>query len=186
MQKMSPEIIHNLNMLIGLGAILTLQIPAILAIVLLVSKTKESKYLSFLKKYFIQIGFLVSLSGLLVSGFYSEVLDYAPCFHCWVQRVFLFPQVFLYGVAWLRKDRNVFWYSLPLTLAGITDSLYLCYKYYLNPNSAPCDATGVSCVQQLVSEFGGYITIPSLALSGFVALLTLLAVVYFYKKNENI
>jgi len=48
----------------------------------------------------------------------------------------------------------------------------------------PCDATGVSCYQRLVSEFGGYISIPMMALTAFFGLLTLLMVVHFYKKED--
>jgi disulfide bond formation protein DsbB len=180
---MNLETVHYANILFGAG-IIVLQVFALVAIFLLVFGSKENKYLSFIKKYFIEIGFLVSLSTLLVSIFYSEIVGYLPCKHCWIQRIFMFPQTFLFGVAWLRKDRNVLWYSLPLLLAGLLDAFYLTYIYYFNPNSAPCDASGVSCVQSLVSEFGGYITIPTLALSGFLILLTLLAVAHFYKKSE--
>ncbi len=183
---MNPETVHYLNMFLGLGVIL-LQVLTVVALSLLCYSHfsgKENKYLSFIKDNFIQIGFFLTFSALAVSLFYSEVLNYAPCFHCWVQRIFIFPQAFLFAVAWLKKDRSVFWYSVPLTLVGLADALFLNYKYYFNPDSAPCDASGVSCVQQLVSEFGGYISIPMLALSGFVALLVVLAVAHFYKKEN--
>ena len=92
--------------------------------------------------------------------------------------------MFLFAVAWFRKDKNVFWYSLPLLLAGILDAIYLNYIYYFNPNSVPCDSSGVSCVQRLVSEFGGYVSIPSLSLASFFVLLTLLLVVHFYHQED--
>lgn len=180
---MSSETVHYFNIFFGTGAII-LQFLTALAIVFLIFRPRENKYLAFIKRNFLEIGFLISFSAILVSTFYSEVVNYLPCFHCWVQRIFIFPQAFIFGVAWLRKDRNVFWYSLPLTLAGLSNALFLNYKYYFNPDSAPCDASGVSCVQHLVSVFGGYISIPSLSLTGFVALLTLLLVVYFYKKEN--
>ena len=171
-------------MFVGLGAMLLLAL-SLVALGLLLFGPKENIYLALIKKYFIEIGFLISLSAVLVSTFYSEVLHYAPCFHCWVQRIFMFPQVLLYGVAWFRRDRNVLWYSLPLLVVGIADSLFLNYKYYINPNSAPCDASGVSCVQNLVSEFGGVVSIPSLALMGFVSFIILLLVVNFYKNDKS-
>ncbi|OGI60255.1 hypothetical protein A2814_02770 [Candidatus Nomurabacteria bacterium RIFCSPHIGHO2_01_FULL_38_19] len=137
-----------------------------------------------MKKYFIQIGFLLSLFGLLVSTFYSEVLNYLPCFHCWIQRIFMFPQTLLFGVAWLRKDKNVLWYSLSLLVFGLIDAIYLIYLYYFNVSSVPCDASGISCTLRYVSEFGGYISIPTMSLTGFTAILALLAVAYFYKKED--
>jgi hypothetical protein len=64
-------------------------------------------------------------------------------------------------------------------------SLYQNFFYYFGENSAlPCDATGVSCYQRLVSEFGGYISIPMLALTGFFSLLTILIVAHFYMKES--
>lgn len=179
---MSPENVHYFNMLVGAGTIL-LQILSVLALALLVLK-KENRYLSFIKENFIQIGFFLSMSALVVSAIYSEVIGYLPCFHCWVQRIFIFPQAFLFGVAWLRKEVSVLWYSAPLLLVGLADALYLNYIYNFAQDSAPCDASGVSCVQHLVSEFGGYISIPMLSLSGFVALLVVLAVAHFYKKDN--
>lgn len=179
---MTAETIHLINVFLGTGAII-LQVLTAIVLILLISNRKENRILDFIKNNFIPIGFFISLSAILVSTFYSEVLNYAPCLHCWIQRVFIFPQAFLFGVAWVRKDRNVFWYSWPLLLVGLVDSLYLIYLYYFNLGNEPCDATGVSCTLHYVSEFNDYISIPTFALTGFVALLTLLLVSYFYKKE---
>ncbi len=181
---MNPDTVHYFNLFLGVGAIV-LQILVVVTILLLFLGLKGNKYLAFIKDNFIVLGFFLSLVPMAFSIFYSEVLNYAPCFHCWIQRIFLFPQTFLFGVAWIKKDRNVFWYSLPLLVAGLIDALYLNFVYYFNPSSAPCDATGVSCVQRLVSEFGGYISIPMLALTGFLSLITVLLVVNFYKEEIN-
>ena len=175
--------VHYLNVFLGLGAI-GLQILIVFTLSLLFFSRGENKFLSFVKQHFIALGFFLSLAPMLFSLFYSEILNYAPCYHCWIQRIFLFPQIFLFGVAWLRKDRNIYFYSLPLLLAGLLDALYLNYLYYFNPNSAPCDASGVSCVQRMVSEFGGYISIPMLALTSFVSLITIVLVAHFYQKED--
>ena len=180
---MNLETAHYINILFGTG-IIVLQVLALLALLLLVGRVKESRYLSFIKNHFIEIGFLISGAIFLVSAFYSEVLNYIPCKHCWIQRIFILPQVFLFAVAWWRKDRNVLWYSLLLLAVGFLDAVYLAYIYYFSSSTVPCDASGVSCVLQLVREFGGYISIPSLSLSGFAILLVLLAVAHFYKKGE--
>lgn len=177
------DFVYYFNISLGVGVII-LQIVSVFTLFLLYFGSKENKYLSFIKNNFIILGFSLSFFSVLFSLFYSEILNYAPCFHCWIQRIFLFPQMFLFGVAWFRKDRNVFWYSLVLLLVGILDALYLNYIYYFNPNSAPCDASGVSCVKRLVSLFGGYISIPMFSLTIFFVLITILLVVYFYKKDE--
>ncbi|MEX2029098.1 MAG: disulfide bond formation protein B [Candidatus Paceibacterota bacterium] len=179
---MNIEMVHYLNIFLGIGAI-GLQIALVVTLLLLFFGPKENKFLGFIKEHFIVLGFWLSIVPMVFSLFYSEILNYVPCYHCWIQRIFMFPQVFLFGVAWIRKDRNVFWYSLPLLVAGTLDALYLNYIYYFKPESAPCDVSGVSCAQRLVSEFGGYISIPMLGLTSFISLLALLAVAYFYQKE---
>ena len=97
----------------------------------------------------------------------------------------MFPLVFMFGVALWDKDRRVIRYALPLLCIGTSISIYHNFNYYFGEVSAvPCDASGVSCYQHLVSEFGGYISIPMMALTAFVTLLTLLAVAHFYGKNK--
>jgi len=179
------DFVHYFNISLGIGTIV-LQIISVFTLFLLFFVSKENRYLSFIKKNFIILAFFFLFFSVLFSLFYSEILNYAPCFHCWIQRIFLFPQMFLFGIAWFRKDKNVFWYSIFLLLVGMLDALYLNYIYYFNPNSAPCDASGVSCVKRLVSEFGGYISIPMFSFTIFFVLMTVLLVVYFYKKDESI
>ena len=97
----------------------------------------------------------------------------------------MFPSFFLFGVALWDKDRKVVRYVAPLMAAGFLISVYQNFFYYFGETSnTPCDASGVSCYQHLVSEFGGYISIPMMALTAFFTLLTLLAVAHFYGKNK--
>src|SRR5690625_6406755 len=41
------------------------------------------------------------------SLFYSEVMGYVPCDLCWIQRIFMYPLVIIYGIAALKKDLYV-------------------------------------------------------------------------------
>lgn len=183
---MNTETVHYLNVFLGLGAIL-LQIFSVLALFLLFFRSKENRknfYLDFIDKHFLPIGFVISVFASLVSLVYSEVINFIPCFLCWWQRVFMFPIFLMFGVALWDKDRKVVRYAFPLLATGAVISVYHNLGYYFAKSSnLPCDASGVSCYQHLVSEFGGYISIPMLALTAFVALLTLLAVAHFYNKE---
>jgi disulfide bond formation protein DsbB len=95
----------------------------------------------------------------------------------------MFPTLFLFATALWDKDRNVIRYASSLLFAGFLVSAYQNFFYYFGQSDLPCDASGVSCYQHLVSEFGGYISIPMLALTAFFALLVLLAVAHFYPKK---
>ncbi len=175
--------LQYVNLFVAVGAVV-LQVVTLLVILLLIFSRRENKILSFIKENFLSIGFLLSLVPLLVSLFYSDVIGFAPCKLCWLQRIALYPSCLLFGLAWWKKDRNISFYIFPLLVFGSLVALYHNFIYYFGEGIAPCDSSGVSCVQRLVSEFGSYISIPSLSLTSFVSLIVLLAVVYFYKKDN--
>jgi disulfide bond formation protein DsbB len=183
---MNPDAIHYLNVLLGLGAIL-LQIFSVIALILLFFRPKETRknfYLDFLNKHFLVLSFFISLFSSIFPLVYSEIIHFLPCVLCWWQRVFMFPTLLLFGTALWDMDRKIIRYAAPLLSVGFLISVYHNFNYYFGESSAlPCDASGVSCYQHIVSEFGGYISIPMMALSAFFALLTLLAVAHFYKKE---
>jgi len=183
---MNPVTIHYLNVFLGLGVI-ALQIFSVIALFLLFFRPKVKSnnfYLDFIDKYFFILAFLIALFSSIFPLIYSEIINFLPCVLCWWQRVFMFPLVFMFGIALWDKDRGVIRYALPLLCAGFLISVYQNFFYYFGGNSnLPCDASGISCYQRLVSEFGGYISIPMMALTAFFALLTLLAVAHFYKKE---
>ena len=181
---MNAENVHYLNMFLGAGAIL-LQIFSVIALVVLFFRPKENKFLGFIDNHYLTLGFLVSLSSSLFSLVYSEIIGFLPCPLCWYQRIFLFPLVFIFGVAIWYKDRKIVKYTLPLLCVGFIISVYQNFFYYFGNGSAlPCGASGVSCYQQLVSEFGGYISIPMLALTSFFSLISIVLVAHFYKKED--
>ena len=186
---MNPVTIHYLNVTLGLGVII-LQILSVVALFLLFFRSKANSknfYLSFIDRHFLPLGFLIAMFSSIFPLVYSEIIHFVPCALCWWQRVFMFPVFFLFTVALWDKDRKVIRYAAPLLSAGFLVSAYQNFFYYFGEtSSAPCDASGVSCYQHLVSEFGGYISIPMMALSAFFALLTLLAVAHFYNKKGAI
>lgn len=182
---MNATTINNLNILLGLGAIF-LQIFSIISLFILLFGPKKNFLLDFINKNFLPIIFLISLLSTLFSLVYSEVIRYAPCYLCWFQRVFIYPLVFLFGIAMWDKDRKVIKYALPLVCAGFLVSIYQNFEYYFGATGSTfCGSSGVSCYQQFVSVFGGYISIPMLALTAFFAILVVILVVHFYNNNNN-
>jgi len=183
---MNAEAIHYLNIFLGTGVIL-LQVCSFVALFLLFFRSKEKLrniYLDFIDKHVLILSFLISLFASVFPLVYSEIIEFLPCYLCWWQRVFMFPTLFLFGTALWDKDRRVIRYAASLLSAGFLISIYQNFFYYFgNASTLPCDATGVSCYQHLVSEFGGYISIPMMALTAFFALLTLLSVAHFYPKQ---
>ena len=182
---MNPENVHYLNMFLGAGAIL-LQIFSVIALVLLFIGPKKNQYLDFIDKHYVKLVFIISLMASLFSLVYSEIIGFLPCYLCWYQRVFTIPLVFISGIAIWVKDRKIVKYTLPMVLIGFVISVYQNFIYYFGADASnlPCDASGVSCYKQYISEFGGYISIPMLALTTFFAIMTILLVAHFYKKED--
>ena len=183
---MNLNTLYYLNVFLGSGAII-LQVLSVVALFLLFFIPKEKNknfYLDFIDKHFLVLSFLISLFASVFPLVYSEVANFLPCYLCWWQRIFMFPLVLMFGVALWDKDRRVVRYAMPLLCVGFLLSAYQNFFYYFGSNSnLPCDPSGVSCYQHLVSVFGGYISIPMLALTAFLSLLTLLSVAHFYKKD---
>ena len=176
--------VHYLNLFLGSGAIV-LQVFSVIALFLLFIGPKKNAFLNFIDKHYLSLGFIISLFASLFSLVYSEIVGFVPCYLCWYQRVFTFPLFLIFGMAIWHKDRKIVKYVLPMLSIGFVISVYQNFIYYFgNTGNLPCDASGVSCYQQLVSEFGGYISIPMLALSSFLALITIVLVAHFYKKED--
>ncbi len=64
------------------------------------------------------LAWVVSLSALLASLYYGEVLDVEPCRLCWYQRIGMFPLALFLGIATYKGDRRPALYSLPLVAFG--------------------------------------------------------------------
>lgn len=177
---------EKFNLLLGFGVIVlqALSLFVLLLFVYSVYTRRQNNILGLISRNYVLLGFLLSFFAVLFSLIYSEILKYAPCYHCWIQRIFLIPQVFLFAVAFIKKKIDVIWYSLPLLVFGLADALYHNYLYYFKTDSIACDASGVSCTQRLVSVFDGYISIPSMSLTIFVALLVLSLVAFYYNKEK--
>lgn len=79
--------------------------------------------MQFLHRYSIFIAWLIALIATLGSLYYSEIKNWQPCTICWYQRLFLFPLVWILGVAAFKHDHGVRIYAAPLAGIGILFAL---------------------------------------------------------------
>lgn len=111
---------------------------------------------------------VVSLIATLGSLYFSEVMKFIPCDLCWFQRIFMYPQVILLGLAAIRKEYGIARYSLTLSVIGGTISLYhyLLQKVsFFQDHAIACGR--IPCTGQYINWLG-FITIPFLALTAFL------------------
>ncbi len=85
---------------------------------LLFRKDKTNPIIQFFSRNGIALAFLVSLFATAISLFYSDVAGFEPCKLCWLQRIFMYPQIFILGLAWFRKDHKIIDYALILAMIG--------------------------------------------------------------------
>jgi len=125
----------------------------------------------------------VSIIAFLGSVTFSEVLKLVPCKLCWIQRIFMFPLVFIIGTGIIFKDQKLPFYVLPLSFSGLAVSFYhvLLYRGILPEAKGFCEA-GISCTTKYV-EFFGFLSIPVMS---FLAFLIISALMVYYHSLRNV
>jgi disulfide bond formation protein DsbB len=126
----------------------------------------------------------IALIATLGSLYFSEVLKFIPCGLCWFQRIFMYPQVILLGLAVIRKEYGIARYSLALSVIGGSISLYhyLIQKVpFFQSHAISCGR--ISCTGQYINWLG-FITIPFLALIAFV-LISVLSMIIIRQEKEG-
>lgn len=119
----------------------------------------------------------VALVSVLGSLYFSEIAGLPPCVLCWWQRILMYPLLAILTVGIIKKDDNVFFYALPLSILGMGTALYhyLLQSGIIPEEAGPCLA-GVSCVDKQI-ELLGFITIPLMAFTAF-AVITASLIIY--------
>ena len=137
---------------------------------------------NYILKYALYIAFIQAWMAVAGSLYFSEILHLPPCLLCWYQRIFMYPLVIILAVGIIRKDRNVSYYALPISLLGAVVALYH-YLLQFTPAAKialSCDAFN-PCTEIQISFFG-FITIPFLSFLAFGVISTMMI---FLLKSKN-
>lgn len=116
---------------------------------------------------------LLSLGSVVGSLVYSDVIGYAPCSLCWLQRICMYPLALIAIVGLKYKDQTARRYILPLVTIGVLIASYHLVLTYMPTANIPCPAGSVSCALRFVNTFG-FVTIPLMSFSFFLGLLGIL------------
>lgn len=173
--EIHPSYAVTLNHFLSLGTLIggVVVVAWTLYLVKIMYQKKGSTFVATLSQYVLQFGFFTTLGGMLLTLYYEYGLQYVPCDLCWYQRVFLYPQVFLFGLAWYKKDKAVLPYTLILSLAGLAVATYHHFLQMGYDLLKPCSSApfAVDCAKPSFIEFG-FVTFPFMAivLFGFLSL----------------
>lgn len=109
------------------------------------------------------------------SLYLSEVAGFDPCRLCWIQRGFMYPLAVVLGIAALAGWQRIRWFAIPWALGGAMVASWhvLIERYPDIEGSTSCDPTNPCSLNWV--PWNGYLTIPTMALSGFLAVVVLLA-----------
>jgi disulfide bond formation protein DsbB len=119
----------------------------------------------------VSLAALVAGAATAGSLIYSEVYLFEPCQLCWYQRIAMYPLTLILAVGWWRSDRNVLAYAIPPALIGAGISVWHLANQWILTGTT-CEV-GPSCSVRYVTEFG-FVTIPFMALGGFIAIIGIL------------
>ncbi len=167
------------NKLLALGTI-GAQGFIVLAIIYVFLPIRKNIISGFFFKNGIKLAFIVALVAASGSLFYSNYAGFVPCILCWYQRIFMYPEVIILGLALIKKDNRIVDYSLALSIIGLAISIYHNYIYFTGLHSNVC-TSAESCTAPYITEFG-YIIIPMMALTAF-ALISLLLISKKYARQ---
>ena len=125
------------------------------------------------------LAWLLAATSTLGALFLSDVMRLAPCSLCWYQRIFMFSLTVVLAVGLFPLDRGVGRYGLPLAGLGWMFAAFhqLLISGVIPKSLEPC-VQGVPCSEVSIRWFG-FVTIPTLSLLAFSAILVLLGAVHF-------
>jgi Disulfide bond formation protein DsbB len=120
--------------------------------------------------YELWAAFLVAAIATGGSLFFSQVVGYVPCELCWFQRICMYPLSILTLFLAFHGDNRAVRYLFPFPVVGACVSIYhLLVENHVVATPTACQV-GAGCTVKWINEFG-FMTIPTLALTGFVLLI---------------
>ena len=132
-------------------------------------------FLKKLSKYALYIAFLQAWVATLGSLYFSEIKGLYPCQLCWYQRILMYPLAIIFAVAIARRDKNVIYYALPLSVIGAFIAIY----HYLIQWTALDEINPISCslindCSQKQVVYLGFATIPFFSAAAFLVITLLM------------
>ena len=137
-------------------------------------RNRQTSPFEFLRGTTLWLAAIVAVTWTLGSLYLSESVGLVPCTLCWYQRIAMYPLSIILLIAAFRRDNGVRLYAGVLAAIGAGIAAYHRFiQAYPQFDTGACSVAGPSCSAPLILEFG-FITIPYMALSGFLLILALL------------
>jgi disulfide bond formation protein DsbB len=120
------------------------------------------------------LAFAVAATATAGSLYLSEVAGFVPCTLCWYQRIAMYPLVIVLGIAAWQGDAGVRRYVVPVAAIGAAIAGYHVALQRLPGLPSGACSLDTPCTLIYIERFG-FVTIPVMALIGFLAILAVVA-----------
>jgi disulfide bond formation protein DsbB len=171
------ETVEFLNFWLAIGTVALLGASVVLLADVFFYRKKY--FGAYITEYGMHAATVLAAGASLLTIIYSDVFGFLPCWLCWWQRVFLYPQVLLLATAYFIKDKSVALYGMVLSIPGLIIALYQHYIQMGGTELVGCPSGGGDCAQRFVFEFG-FVTFPLMAAALFLFLISIY--LYLYKR----
>lgn len=116
------------------------------------------------------LAIIIASIAILGSFLLSTFLGLKICVLCWYQWISLVALTVILYWGLSKRKRNLVYYAMPISLAGIAISFYhsLLQWGFISDQLSIC-LSGISCADQQLSLFG-FITLPFISLLVFIAI----------------
>jgi Disulfide bond formation protein DsbB len=174
---MSVEAVETFYGILALAAMIAIAGLVVLRLVALVSTSGHDAWRAVVASVGpngYAMAWVVAFLATAGSLYFSEVAGFEPCRLCWYQRIAMYPLVILLAVAAARRERAGAWYAGAMAgIGALVATYHVLLEWFPSLDSGACSAT-TPCTLIWFRVFG-FISLPTLALTAFVLILTLLA-----------
>jgi disulfide bond formation protein DsbB len=112
----------------------------------------------------------ITSTAMLGSLYFSEVANFVPCTLCWYQRIAMYPLAILTTIAAIRKDDIRVYVTVLASIGAVISTYHWLLERFPSIDAGVC-STAVPCDLVWFEKFG-FITLPFMALTAFLAVLT--------------
>ena len=163
-----------MRLFFALATLLANAMTIAIIVAALVGRSQNRNLFEVLRGSTLWLAGLVAIASTLGSLYLSEIANLVPCKFCWWQRIAMYPLAILLPMAAYRKDARARLYAATFATVGAAIAAWHRFiQEFPQFDSGACSAIGPSCSSPLINMFG-FVTIPYMALSGFVLILALL------------
>ncbi|HEY6634893.1 MAG TPA: disulfide oxidoreductase [Acidimicrobiia bacterium] len=175
---MSNDAILFYSTLLALLAFVALAAAVVLVVYRIVKGPEAAALLGGKAVWAAWVVALVATVGSLV---YSEVIHFVPCRLCWFQRIAMYPMAIVLLVGAIRREFQVKYYALPLSIVGLGISIYhYLIQRFPNLEGGACDPANPCSATEI--DIFGFVTIPFMAGCAFILISVLLGL--YVNKNS--